>query len=58
MTEVATADIAWLVSSVLIEEGSMMECVFIDNRWFWLFQRRDENSIRDNVLFRIHSRFH
>ena len=38
MTEVATADIAWLVSSVLIEEGSMMECVFIDNRWFWLFR--------------------
>ena len=38
MTEVATGDIAWLVSSVLIEEGSMMECVFIDNRWFWLFR--------------------
>jgi hypothetical protein len=32
--EVATTDIAWLVSSVPIEDGSMIECVFIKDRWF------------------------
>lgn len=36
--DVATTDIAWFVSSVPMEDGSMMECVFIKDRCFWPFR--------------------